>query len=853
MQKMVTETYAFEIALYLGRIKTGPKPYDDDVFAALIHNNVTKGFGFRALKTMVKSEGYADFWGTDKILPTSGTQGEHTKEEKDDAFAKLQGKLHGNPEVLKERYVTFLEFAEICFRKDIFKKESNLKIVQKALAVKKKEDAEKGMIEKARTKALTISPELAATFKQGELQLMNVVHLDIGAEVEVGGNKDVGNKTTKVTKTVKQTKTTKIDQTLDLAEIDGLVMKEYQVGDMSELHLNNMMKYREMSIKLQKDNLVLMKTNDRQAKEIKMEKKATVDHVGELIDDKIKPIVETLKDLPRQIKLMVEEVMRIEKVSAEARCAEKVLADEGKYTKLDEERNSMMECTQDMVREIYNYVKPVDITQFESPDEETPVKMDSVEEEFESNSGIEEVFQTEEAMVDEVTAEKILQDEEVLVDETTAEEVTVLEDLYELEKNEASEKSARKEFEADPSTEKTVLEGETKPKPDEDKEGRKISVVINKSRNTYKSDKRNRRLNVQVIESDVIFKNSDRMFNSLVTPRREIQKMTEVPGLARPSRWSQDCTTPQDGWDRKRIEERRKTELMEATWKKREMPEEERKDQSMLEAQRLEKRDVEESRRRTERGLRERDIQETRRKDRDPKEVLGKGRDVKETQRKEKELLEARNKEIELKETRIRKETELFETQKKEKEIIESRKSMAKELEEVRRKEDAEKEKRRERDVRMMRTKEELSRDDRRGGKKQGEESRTVTFKVGEDQVEWRKDAKYEPSGWPRERRERSPRAKRALGGRFKRCRGSVVYYNLIILLGNVDIFEGFSRGGEYFSITWIWRLGMGPTYVNLFINIIDCLMQVLTKPLFDWNISDFKHLYCRKLRMYSE
>ena len=690
MQKMVPETFSFEIALYLGRIKTGPKPYDDDVFAALIHNNVTKGFGFRALKTMVKSEGYGDFWGTDKILPSSGTRGEHSKEERDDAFAKLQMKLHGNPEVLKERYVTFLEFAEICFRKNFFKRESNLKIVQKALAVKKKEDSEKGMIEKAKNESLAISPELAATYKQGELQLMNVGNLEIGAEVEVSGN-DVGNKSSEVTATLKKTTTTKVGQTLDLAEIDDLVMNEYQVQDVSELHQNNLLKYRDMSIKLQNDNLVLMRINDRQAKEIKLEKKASAGDVAELIDVKIKPIIETLKDLPRKMKLMFEEGLRVEKVAAETRLAEKEIADKAEQTKCNDESNSMLEHTQDMVREIYNYVKPVDVTQFESLEEEASVmeteahEVDLLDDKSESDTSVKEVLQLE---------------DESLADEITPEEVTTLDELQDLEENEVQMKNTD-----EPSVPEEEVELATKLKPDEARGGRKISVVINTSRKKSKSEKKNRQTDVQFEEKNVLFTNSERMFNSFETPRREI-KMSEAPEVKRRSRWSLACNTPRDGWEKKEIEERKKNEILEKQRKGKEVLKDPRKERSLLEAQKAKERDVEETKRRTERDLRvsrERNSQETRRREKEL-QVLKKERDVKETQRKEKELFEAQKKEIELKETRMRKEMELLETQKKEKEMIESRKRMAKELDEARMKEETEKEKRRERDVRMTRS-----------------------------------------------------------------------------------------------------------------------------------------------------
>ena len=49
-------------------------------------------------------------------------------------------KLQGNPEVDKGRNVMLLEFADVCIKNKLFKKESNLKIIQKLLNHKGKED-----------------------------------------------------------------------------------------------------------------------------------------------------------------------------------------------------------------------------------------------------------------------------------------------------------------------------------------------------------------------------------------------------------------------------------------------------------------------------------------------------------------------------------------------------------------------------------------------------------------------------------------------------------------------------------------------------------------------------------------
>ena len=746
---MVPEYFTFEIALYLGRIKKGPKPYDDDLLAALIHDNVTNGFGFRALKSMVKSEGYADFWGTDKIMPETGTQGRHSKEEMEEAFSKLQKKLQGNPEVVMGRYVTFLEFADICVQKKIFKKDSNLKIVQKAMNVKRKDDSKKAMIDKARTESLAICPELAATYGQGELQLMNVLSQEVGAEVEVKGNDEV--KTLDNVPSRKKTKTPKTVQTLELAGIDEVVLNAHQLEDISMLE-SNILKYRELAIKVQKENLELMKTNDKQAKQLSLEKKASINNMEELIDIKMKPVLETLKNLPRQIKLVVEEGFKNERILTEARDAEEKLSDQQEIKSMNE-RDAIAEHTQDMVRQIYDYIKPVDVTALGNLDDEAPVAAPGNLDHFGGRltSGVEEEWQSE---------------DNTMVDDNTLDEVIVLDDLMDhenhKEENELIEQDQTKEELAGKKNEKKTQENRVA----EDKVGRKISVVLNQSRKSSKSGKKNGK--------NVSFHNGERMFEDFVTPRREDLKTPVVP--ERPSRWnphiSSTPTIVEDNRKRELVEEQKKREVLEGRRKER---------ATLLEAQRLEaKRKVEKELRDAQR--RKMDSQEDFRK----KEM-----DAHESRRKERELMEAQRKEKELTETRKRKEMELIESQKKEKEVTETRKRMAREVEEARRKEELGKE-RRTRDVRMARGEQGLSRDGR-WKEEHDEDSRTVSFNHGEGRERSReregsRDRSREREGSRdrfrerfRERRGNSPGARRSLGEKFRRCQGSVVYFNVFL------------------------------------------------------------------------
>ena len=43
-----------------------------------------------------------------------------------------------------------------------------------------------------------------------------------------------------------------------------------------------------------------MKTNDKQSNQLNLERKATIDNMEEIIDVKIKPVLDILKDLPRK-------------------------------------------------------------------------------------------------------------------------------------------------------------------------------------------------------------------------------------------------------------------------------------------------------------------------------------------------------------------------------------------------------------------------------------------------------------------------------------------------------------------------------------------------------------------------
>ena len=448
---------------------------------------------------------------------------------------------------------------------------------------------------------------------------------------------------------------------------------------------------------------------------------------------KMKPVFETLEQLPRKIKLMIEEMFKKERLLNEAKMAEKEVSDK-EETKTNNERDSIAEHTQDMVREIYEYLKPVDVSAFGNF-EEPPVE--SLGELLEGNFLV----------------------------ETTLDEVIVLDDEKQNDVNGDDETKVAKETEelkeAGEEIVQEVLEKEVGPDVDQNAEikvGRQISVVINKSRKGSKSAKKGLK--------NVSFHNGERMFGDYETPGRSNMKTPDVPKKTS-SRWSRDTnstpTTVQDNRKKELVDEQKKREVCEGL----------RKDRAkMLEAQRLEaKRKI------------ERELRDAQRRKMDKQEVLRK---------KERDILEAEERKKALTENRMRKEMELVASEKKEKEVTETRKRMAREVEEARRKEALVMEERT-RDVMRARGEQGLSRDGK--WKELGEESRTVSFSQGEGRERSRerfregegevsRERFREGEGSRerfRERRGNSPRARRSLGEKFRRCQGFVAYFNFFL------------------------------------------------------------------------
>ena len=138
---MAMESFPFVSGVYVGRLKPGKNraAYHDDAFAALLHDGKNQFFGFTDFKKISENEGFS-FFGTDQIKPDRNAKvGIMSPKEKEVAFSVLNMKVTGNPIVIQERFVTFLEWAEMFLRNKVFSKVDTKNVV--ARAVVKREEA----------------------------------------------------------------------------------------------------------------------------------------------------------------------------------------------------------------------------------------------------------------------------------------------------------------------------------------------------------------------------------------------------------------------------------------------------------------------------------------------------------------------------------------------------------------------------------------------------------------------------------------------------------------------------------------------------------------------------------------
>ena len=113
----------FKEKVYLGRIKMGNQGFHDDVIGALVHNG-RGGLSHSGLGKICKEEGYV-FWGTDGLpAPEGEKEGFLTQKEFEDKMILLNHKLMGNPIVVKDRLISFLDLAILLLDQGVFVKES---------------------------------------------------------------------------------------------------------------------------------------------------------------------------------------------------------------------------------------------------------------------------------------------------------------------------------------------------------------------------------------------------------------------------------------------------------------------------------------------------------------------------------------------------------------------------------------------------------------------------------------------------------------------------------------------------------------------------------------------------------
>ena len=138
---MADESFPYTSGVYVGRLKPGKNraAFHDDAFAALLHDGKNQFFGFTDFKKVAENEGFS-FFGTDQIkAPRNGKVGIMSPREKEVAFSVLNMKVTGSPIVIQERFVTFLEWAEMFLRNKVFVKGDTKNVVDRA--VMKREEA----------------------------------------------------------------------------------------------------------------------------------------------------------------------------------------------------------------------------------------------------------------------------------------------------------------------------------------------------------------------------------------------------------------------------------------------------------------------------------------------------------------------------------------------------------------------------------------------------------------------------------------------------------------------------------------------------------------------------------------
>ena len=316
MAQVKEQDFPFFDKLYIGRIKVGNQGFNDDVVGALLHDG-RGGLSHSGLNKIAKEEGY-QLWGTDPMCAQGpGRKGVLSKSEFDKKMVLLNNKLMGNPTVISDRLVTFLDLAVLMVDNNIFVKENTKQFVKVAKEeYEKKIEADKKVrvdqvvvkSESVKTAFMGAKVEQAKVKKVGEERRCeedeDVILVDqeeymdfivapkVEKEVEVSTSMEGKPKKIKKTK-----KTSSQKETIDncsllpsvppkgpnaelwhgkMAEIDKIIMDEFKISQAKHVPSEALKMTRELLIAAGASNIKLMAENDHLKKQLAEEKKCGV-------------------------------------------------------------------------------------------------------------------------------------------------------------------------------------------------------------------------------------------------------------------------------------------------------------------------------------------------------------------------------------------------------------------------------------------------------------------------------------------------------------------------------------------------------------------------------------------------
>ena len=354
---MAEESFPYNSGVYVGRLKPGRNraAFHDDDFAALLHDGKNQFFGFSDFKKVAENENFS-FFGTDQIkAPRGGKVGVMSPREKEVAFSVLNMKVTGTPIVIQDKFVTFLEWAEIFLRNKVFttvdtknvvaravmKREEALAKLNTTVAEKeKKKSPGKGDLDKGKKtsgvktkgkKAELKTPSLEQSLKEAKEKSSGSKENSQNATKDgdkAGGSSATGAIVEKIPSPasfveVENSTKTKSITIANLTELDKDITKECEVMDILDVSSETFHKTRRMLHEAVATVMAQSKIIDRNEREKHLDKKADAaviveavknvlkDHASsgptlEQIEVVVKKIVDAHTPSPEQIASIVE-------------------------------------------------------------------------------------------------------------------------------------------------------------------------------------------------------------------------------------------------------------------------------------------------------------------------------------------------------------------------------------------------------------------------------------------------------------------------------------------------------------------------------------------------------------------